>query len=729
MPTQDILITFVFASVLGIFLTMAARKLKISAIVFLLMGGIAAGPHVLNIIRPHVLGNGLRVIIALAVSIILFEGGLTLRFKDYRLASKEIFGVLSKGVFITWGITTVILKLLFGFNWMFCLLAASLVIVTGPTVISPLLQRVKVTKKLHNILYWEGVLIDPLGVFIALFCYESLVSSKGEDVIFNLFLRFMVGIAMGGISGYTIYLLLKWEWIEDDYKNIFLLSMVILTFAVSDMLATESGLLSVTISGLIVGNKQIPKLNKLIEYKMELKEFLIGLLFILLAANLTIAEFFNYGLPLIITVMLVMFLVRPLNVFVSTYRSELKTNEKIFLSWIAPRGIVAASMASLFAFNLKMQGFLQADFLEAFTYAVIVGTVLIQGITAKWVAKWCRVKQPKPEGWLIVGAHYLGLMIARFLLTKNKPVVLIDLNPKKIKIAKSSGLTAICDNALTLDPETHVELYNIGNVLAITENEDLNGMICQKWHYYSRKLNLFFWSSQKTLSTESYSVGKSIWHDLNMKEVLSLTAATCHEMGMDNKEFNQKTLQAFMQTHSILAYEKKGEIGFGSPADWQGHFQACVIKHQDVGRDLLIKQEWVIFCRDNTLDSVYEKLLQQLHLDNPDLNWQQLLKELIRREEEFISIIGNGIALPHVYSSQVEKSLLMVAKVNPPIELAALKDQIAMVFLLISPENDPADHLNQISRIAKFLLTQGNRNRIMNADSKEKLFEIFEQGI
>lgn len=172
MNAHLILETFVFASFLGVVLTIIANKYKISAIILLLTGGVIAGPEGFNLIKPQVLGEGLKVIVSIAVGLILFEGGLTLNIKGYKNVSKEVIGILSWGVLITWLITATFLYYFLKFDWKFCLLASSLIIVTGPTVIGPLLQRIKIKKNLHHILHWEGVLIDPIGVFISLLCYE-----------------------------------------------------------------------------------------------------------------------------------------------------------------------------------------------------------------------------------------------------------------------------------------------------------------------------------------------------------------------------------------------------------------------------------------------------------------------------------------------------------------------------------------------------------------------------
>ncbi|MCP4152483.1 MAG: hypothetical protein GY757_32390, partial [bacterium] len=270
MGSHVILNTFVFASFLGISLLIISNRFNISAIILLLLGGIIAGPEVLGIINPGYLGDGLQAIVSIAVSLILFEGGLTLHADDYKKISAEVSRILTWGVVITWGLSTLVIKFFFDFSWQFCLLAASLIIVTGPTVIGPLLQRIKVKKKIHHILHWEGVLIDPIGVFIALLCYEWVITAAVHEVYLKFFYRFFIGLSVGLLFGYATYHILKRDFIDRKFINLFIVASVILNFTVADILVNESGLLSVVITGLVLGYKKTPNLTTITIYGMEL---------------------------------------------------------------------------------------------------------------------------------------------------------------------------------------------------------------------------------------------------------------------------------------------------------------------------------------------------------------------------------------------------------------------------------------------------------------------------
>ena len=504
----------------GVVFMILSNKLKISAISILLIGGVLLGPEFLGVIDPKALGDDVfRTVISLAVGLILFEGGLTLDLKGYKSVSKEIWGVLTKGVLVTFFGTALAIRLIFGFPWAFCLMPASLIIVTGPTVIGPLLQRIRVNKPLHHLLHWEGVLIDPIGVFIALLCFEWIVSTGPSHAPLNFLSRFAVGASIGLAAGVAIQMVLKRKWIPEEHLNIFVVVAALATFSTADGLLSESGLLAVTIAGFWVGTHRTPNLQQILEYKTELKDLLIGLLFVLLAANLKIAQFKEIGWPLLIILGLVMLVIRPLNIAFSTRKSNFSIREKLFLSWIAPRGIVAASMASLFAYNLNENGVANADFLEPFTYSVIAGTVIIQSISAKTVGRLLGVLIPKPNGWVIIGAHSLGRAVGKFLQSKDVPVVLMDTNATRVRKAQEEGLMALKRNALDIQPDQYLELYETGNILAITGNGELNRLICMRWDSMAENMSLYCWTGEgTTLGADEHfpMVGDGVWDSIEL---------------------------------------------------------------------------------------------------------------------------------------------------------------------------------------------------------------------
>ncbi|MDJ0837586.1 MAG: cation:proton antiporter [Acidobacteriota bacterium] len=723
MDQHHLLTTFALAASLGVFLLILSARIKVSAIVVLLIGGILAGPEFLGLVQPETLGQGMNTIISIAVGLILFEGGLTLDIKGYRQVSAEIWGVLTAGVLVTWLTTAVILKLVFPFDWAFCLLSASLIIVTGPTVIGPLLSRIRVRKNLHHILHWEGVLIDPIGVFIALLCFDYYISAAGAEgtVLLDFFLRFAVGAVLGLIFGLLVHVIIKRNWIQDEYLNIFVLACAILNFAVADTIKVESGLLSVTVAGLVVGSLDTPKLSQIVTYKVELKDFLIGLLFVLLAANLELVKFTQYGLALGGVVLAVMFVVRPINIFLSTRKSSLQFREKLFLSWIAPRGIVAASMASLFALGLTNEGNEHAVFLETFTYSVIAGTVIFQGFTAGAVGRLLGVLEPKPTGWIVVGAHAVARKLAHFIEDNGFSVVLIDSNPREASLARREGLIALCVDAMAIDPEHYVDFYGCGNFVALTGNENLNRLLCQRWDNLLDDANLYRWEEDAVEEGRALpSMGTAVWHGLALSYWMS--------HGEVDAPIRSRSLTggSKVDPDKVLLTLYNGDIIMGPPEDHMRPATLLTLEEPEPESQeptLPTRPEWVVFSQRQDLKSLYSRMLSLTAEQAPQLDRDTLLSDLLTREEEFTSLLGHGISMPHAYSPHIEEALLLVARAKTGIPCKHTGSDIDIVFMLLSPLDQPSEHLGHISHIARLIGKETNRRIILEADTPEELYE------
>ena len=768
MHGQEILATFTFAAVTGVCLTLVANWLRTSAIVVLLIGGVVVGPQVLNLVRPEVLGDGLTTIISLAVAIILFEGGLTLDLKGYRTVGHEIRSILTIGVLITWFGTAALLKLIFGFDWAFCFLAASLVIVTGPTVISPLLHRMNVTKNLHHILHWEGVLIDPIGVFIALMCYEYYVSTGGDQptAIQDLLLRFSAGAILGVAFGFAMHWVLNRNWIDKGHTNIFVLVMAMLNFAIADKVITESGLLSVTVAGLVLGSQKMMQLRDIVSYKVELKDFLIGLLFILLAANLDLYSFVKTGWKLVLIVAAIMLIVRPLNVFLSLHLGSVTLKEKLFLSWIAPRGIVAASMASVFALELSHRdgSELQGQFLETFTYSVIAGTVLVQGLTAGWVGRWLGVVRQTPDGWVIVGAHALGRRIAKFIADQGLDVVLIDTNPREIRLATREGLTAINDDATILNEDKYPSLYGCGNLLAITSNPDLNRMLCLRWSEKLDGTGLYRWerAGYETEENRHLLAGEAIWKELPLShwmqpdcdapplfeqrhQVATKEDDETDDSAEDTSQQDGSKGQQSVEQHSVdpqsdgpqsndsgvlLTFRKESPLLIGS-------FDSLVSEDLSLIYDLERSEHEctlpltpfnVTTSTQTELMELYREMLNHLHRQSVKVDPEATLADIWKREEEYTSLLGHGIAMPHFWSPHVERSVVMVTRPESTIVCSLTDRPIEIVFLLLSPTGTPKAHLEHLSYIARLIGSEPRRQRLLEARTSDDLYKAIVSG-
>ncbi len=721
------IITFSGALFFGIVLITAAGKLRVSPIVLLLTGGILLGPGSMGIglIEPSSLGDGLRVIIQLAVGLILFEGGLTLDFRGYRELSNEIRRALTMGVVITWLGAAACIKFIFGFPWTLCIVSGSLIIVTGPTVIGPLLKRIGVKKNIHSFLHWEGVLIDPVGVFIALLCYEWII---GEQAITLFFLRILLGVVIGSLSGIFLTVIIRKNWIAEENLNVFAVAYAVAVLTISDIIIPESGLLAVTLCGFITSFTDTPQIERLRTYKSQMVDMLIGLLFILLAANLDIDSFNQkYHIGLFISVLVVMFVIRPLNIFIPMLTSKRFTfREKLFLSWIAPRGIVAASMASIFTLKLSESSKIEnSGFIEAFTYAVITGTVIFQGFTAKLVGRFLGVLEPVPTGWLIIGAHPVSLRVADFIQKNGFEAVLLDTNLRAITEARKKGYTALFGNAVKTDIDDYPELYGIGNVLAITVNEDLNQLACQHWKKILSSPGLYKWSSSKTTgeSMDEILIGKSVWMDADLEELINNAVSKKKTVIYEKKIPDHK----LSDKETVLMCVWKNRIYPYIPKDAEDEVTSLIAKtgNSELKPDFNTRPEWITFTDKKCMKDILAELIDLYTGDHPHIDKQRLHKKLVAMELEFSSVMGHGVAIPHTYIDGINESSVLVAVSGDGITCHDSDEDIRIIFLVLSPVDKPEEHIGILSDISKFIISEETRNRLLAGRTEEEIMKVF----
>lgn len=726
MHPHELMTTFTVAAALGVCLFSVAGYLRIPTIVVLLVGGVLAGPECLGIIDPEVLGHGLGTIISLAVAIILFEGGLTLDLHGYRSENREIFKILTIGVLVTWLGTTTLLRLVFGFDWAFCLLAASLVIVTGPTVIGPLLHRIRAKPNLQTILHWEGVLIDPIGVFVALLCFEFYVSTGdgSQWVIKDFLLRFAAGGLLGIGFGFLLDLFLRRRWMDDGHTNIFVLAMAMLNFTIADLVISESGLLSVTVAGLVLGMRKTPQQRDIVSYKAELKDFLIGLLFVLLAANLKLGSFFDYGWRLALVVIALMLIIRPLNIFLSTLGSRLSITDKLFLSWIAPRGIVAASMASVVSLELLEAEVENAQFIESFTYSVIAATVIVQGGTAGILGRFLGVLRQVPDGWIIVGGHALGRQVCRFFGRHGIDAVLVDTNTHEIRAAHQEGLHALNEDAMLLKPEEHPSLYGCGNLLALTPNPDLNRMLCQRWSELLEGKHLLRWerSGYETADNEHLLTGDRVWDEMPLNRWMDRNSepAPLHIV-------HPHAPDPSPATSDILITVRNGAVIVGEPGEIDDGDKEWLVYDWRQGQQRLhlpLDRRDILFSESGELMDLYREMIEHLRQRIPALETENLLADMWSREEDYTSLLGNGIAIPHAWTSAIRQTSVVVARPQNTVVCPLTSRPIEIVFMLLSPEGHPEEHLDHLSFIARLIGSQAQRERILHATDPGELYEM-----
>ena len=564
--------TLVIALATGVTLLVTAQHLRIPAIVPLLLGGILLGPEVSGLIDPVDLGNGLDLLVAGCVAVILFEGGLSLQRIGFEQAPKVIWRLLTIGVLITWLGTTVLIHFLFNYSLSFCLLASSLIIVTGPTVIHPLLRRIGVNERLHHILHWEGVLIDPIGVFIAVLCFEWFsAGSLTLSALEGFGLRLLVGMGTGLVGGYLLLVAIKRHWIQREYTNIVALAWALLAFGVADGLVHEAGLL----------------------------------------------------------------------------------------------------------------------------------TVIIQGLSAGKVANFLSVKSQDRVGWLIIGAHLLARRVASFIeQTTGHPCVLMDTNTESARQAESEGLRVLRGNALDqtgLQPE----LYPfIGNVLALTDNRDLNQLICERWAEVVGRKHVYRWSPDSARQEQLIGgLGQPIWNNLPKPTQIEYT--------LRNKDAviakaNLRKLPTKLRRDTIpliLQLGKQIHLQPELPNDQEG----SVLIFRQKARYLLFYTypEQVIFPSATTLEELFDTMVENAKDRFPDLDVSEIVTELLSREKSFSTRLSHNVAIPHAYSADISEPICVIAIAPYGLQWESEEAIVRLVFLVISPKDDPEIHLNILAEIAR----------------------------
>jgi len=475
----------------------AAWRIGLPAILPLLIVGFLVGPLLGWIDPSSLIGQEILFpAVSLAVGLILFEGGLTLSLPEVRETRGVVIRLVTIGALVTWLGATFAAWTLVGLPLQLAFLFGALIIVTGPTVIGPLLRIVRPSARVANVLKWEGILIDAIGAMVAVLVFEFLLIENREQALGStllLFLRFILtGTVVGVIAGSVLAWLLRRRLIPDYLVNLVALAMVFAAFAVASAMAQEAGLLATVLMGMVIANRGVPNINDLLSFKEDLTVLFISLLFIVLAANIELGAFMQaLSLPSLALLATVILIIRPLSVFASTAGSSLSLREKAFLGWIAPRGIVAAAVSSLFATKLVNAGFEGAESLVPLVFLVIVGTVLLGSLTAKPVAEALGVAEPDPHGFLILGAHPIARRIAQFLKDEDLAVTLADTNWSNVAAARLEGLAAYYGSLLSDRTDDEIRLSGIGRLLALTSNDEANALSSLKYARAFGSQNVF----------------------------------------------------------------------------------------------------------------------------------------------------------------------------------------------------------------------------------------------
>ena len=508
---SDPLLSLVAVGILSIGCQYLAYKVRLPAILPLLIAGIIVGP-IFGVLNADALfGDLLFPVVSLSVAIILFEGSLTLKFSDIAGHGNMVRNLCSIGVIVTWLIATIATHYSIGISWQLSFLFGAIVTVTGPTVIVPMLRTVRPKANLANILRWEGIVIDPIGALLAVLVFEFIVASQGSAISHTViaFAKTIgMGFALGFASGYLLGLSIRRDWIPHYLLNTAVLTIILAVFAASNYVAHESGLLAVTITGMVMANMKNVDVEDILEFKETLSVLLISGLFILLATRLSLQSIADVGWGALIVLVAIMFVARPLSVIASSIGTNLKLNELALLSWIAPRGIVAAAVSALFSLKLEEIGYEGASIIVPMVFLVIIATVVVQSLTSRSIASLLNVRAPAPTGYLIFGGNTFSRLLASEMINQNISVTIADTNWDAIREARMKDIPVYFGNPMSDHGARHLDIDTFGTVLIMSPYKQLNPLISYHFEYTLGKDKVWALSNNEQSTRPSHQVSE-----------------------------------------------------------------------------------------------------------------------------------------------------------------------------------------------------------------------------
>jgi NhaP-type Na+/H+ or K+/H+ antiporter len=570
--------------ILGILAQWIAWRLKVPAILPLIITGLIVGPISTLWTGGHKLiepiwnaatqtglfpGETLFHFVELGIGIILFEGGMTLKKDEIQGVGDSIIRLITGGALITFIGGAMVAHYLIGLDWNISFLFAGLIIVTGPTVIAPILRNVPLNKNVSTVLKWEGILIDPIGALVAVLVFEFIISADGglhftSEAIQHFLVLVCVGLALGGGSAFLMRFLLKRNFIPHYLITIFSLAYVLAVFVGSNLLTPDSGLLTVVVSGMVLGNIDVPYIKEITYFKESLSILLISILFILISASIDIKDLMLLNDWRIITSFFaIILLLRPLGVFWSTFNSSLNIKEKAFISWMGPRGIVAAGIASLLGSKLTKLEVTGAEYITPLVFMVVLGTVILNATTARVLARSLGIMLEKSNGILILGATKASRIIAKYIDESNRNVVLVDSNSANVNRAKSDGLQAIQANIYSESLADDILLNDVGYLLAMTSSNDVNKHASNKLHEFLGEEGTYIIPSSD--ESESNGHGQNLFSknvDFITLSEIARDYPSVLEISPESKDSFYLTLESFENHTKSVPLFKKDASGY-----------------------------------------------------------------------------------------------------------------------------------------------------------------------
>ncbi|MET3684198.1 NhaP-type Na+/H+ or K+/H+ antiporter [Alkalibacillus flavidus] len=587
---DNILMVLMLIGALGVFSQWLAWRTRMPAIVVMSIIGLIAGP-VLGLMDPQDdLGDLFRPLISIAVGIILFEGSLNLDFREIRGMRKPVFRIVTIGPLLAWISGSLAAHYVAGLSWAVAFVIGGIFIVTGPTVILPLLRQAKLKPRVAAVLKWEGVIVDPFGALIAVFSFEFIQFLTTESVEFSAVIMFLLASVVAAIIGVIFGYIIGWSFergaVPEFLKSPVVLVTVITAFVVSDMIMHETGLLAVTVMGMTIANMHISSINDMRHFKENISILLISVIFIMLTASLERDVLLSiFDTDILMFILLMLFVIRPLTIFVSTIGTNLEFRERLLVGWIAPRGIVALTVSAYFASILIDAGYADAHIMTSLTFGLVFSTVLAHGFSIGWLSRKLGLSMDDKPGVIFVGSNKFSTSFAQVLQGLNIPVIITDASSSRLTHAKQAGVPHEHEEILSEQMEYQLDMTPYDFMLSVTEYDSYNTLVSSTFKPEYGKEKLYQLPLQAdagdSLSSVSHHISGTVlfsddvtWTILNEKindgfvfKKTLITKEYTYNDFLDDCDAEDILLVMMRQSGMLDFYSPEKQILIGEPGD------------------------------------------------------------------------------------------------------------------------------------------------------------------